>query len=98
MHVDMRNGAKEIGLAKLKPFDGSRDKVRDFLQDCGLYIEVNEDVYNTPLKKIAFVFSLMDSKEALLWKRQFLQSITKDGRKQWPTLVEFADKIQEEFK
>jgi hypothetical protein len=68
MHVDTRNGAKEIGLARPKSFDGSHDKVRDFLQDCDLYIEVNQDVYNTPLKKMAFVLLLMDSKEALLWK------------------------------
>jgi hypothetical protein len=68
MDTNMMNGAKELGLMKPKPFTGKRSKVENFLEDCDVYLELNNKVYDTDAKKIGFVLSLMDSDEVLLWK------------------------------
>jgi hypothetical protein len=92
------NGAKELGLMKPKPFTGKRSKVESFLEDCDVYLELNSKVYDTDAKKVGFVLSLMDLDEALLWKRQFLKSIKKDGKRTWPKAGDFADLVLKAFK
>ena len=49
------------------PFSGDRMKVKAFLQECLVYIDMNEEVYTTDKLKIGFVLSYMDEKEAKDW-------------------------------
>jgi hypothetical protein len=53
------NGAKELNLNKPKAFDGNRNNFKDFLQNVEVYMDVNHEIYNNNLRKIAFVLSFM---------------------------------------
>ena len=59
--------AKEYGLNKPMPFSGDRTKVKAFLQECLVYIDMNEEVYTMDKLKIGFVLSYMNKKEAKDW-------------------------------
>ena len=59
--------AKEYGLNKPTAFSGNRTKVKAFLQECLVYIDMNEEVYTTDKLKIGFVLSYMNEKEAKDW-------------------------------
>jgi hypothetical protein len=39
--------AKEYRMNKLMPFTGDRTKIRQFLQDCLRYLDMNQSIYNT---------------------------------------------------
>ncbi|KDR77548.1 hypothetical protein GALMADRAFT_23199, partial [Galerina marginata CBS 339.88] len=89
---------KEIGINKPTPFDGSRTKVKSFLQECALYLSINGNIYNSEPKKIAFILSYMTEKEAKQWREQFLSSITdKDGMITFPAQSEFREKLLRAF-
>jgi len=86
-------------LAKPTPFNGDRTRIKDFLQECYLYLEVNKDVYDTKEKKIRFILSYMNTKEAAMWKKQFVTEITGvNGTMTFPTYQDFIDKVQGDFK
>jgi len=44
-----------------------------FLQDSQMYILINAETYNTNLKKIAFMLSLMVEGDAASWKQQLFK-------------------------
>jgi hypothetical protein len=39
--------AKEYGMNKPMPFTGDRTKIRQFLQDCLGYLDMNQGIYNS---------------------------------------------------
>ena len=92
--------AKEISINRPTVFDGSRTKIRTFLQECGLYLEINQDVYDTAAKKIAFVLSYMTEKEALLWKEQYVNTLIdpNTGNITFPSWATFRTKLLDDFK
>jgi hypothetical protein len=53
------NSSKELNLNKPDIFDGDQEKFRKFLQDVEVYMDVYYKVYNTDLKKIAFVLHII---------------------------------------
>ena len=57
MNLVPQNSAqtKEYGLNKPTPFSGDSMKVKAFLQECLVYIDMNEEVYTTDKLKIGFV-------------------------------------------
>ena len=55
---------KEYGLNKPMSFSGDQTKVKAFLQECLVYIDINEEVYMMDKLKIGFVLSYMNEKEA----------------------------------
>ena len=57
-----------------KLFDGSRNKLREFQQDADLYMLVNDKIYDTDLKKIAFMLSFMTEGQAEAWADQFVEA------------------------
>ena len=72
-----QNGAhvKEYGLNKPTPFSGNQMKVKAFLQECLVYIDMNKEIYMTDKLKIGFVLLYMDEKEAKDWRELYLKSI-----------------------
>jgi hypothetical protein len=70
--VQPANSFKELNLNKPNTFDRDREKFRKFLQDVEVYLDVNHEVYNTDLRKIAFVLSFMTARVAATWKAQFI--------------------------
>jgi hypothetical protein len=68
---------KEIKLNPPKPFDGSREKFRKFLQDAELYMTINKKLYDNDLVKIGFVLSFMTEGQAAAWADQFVEEAEK---------------------
>ena len=96
---ETNGNTKELGLNRLTPFTGDRQKVNTFLQECNLYLLVNRVIYNTDKAKIVFVLSYMTDKEALQWKEQYLTSITdNNGNMMLPGYGAFITLLKEAFK
>jgi hypothetical protein len=55
------NGSKELNLNKPEPFDGNHDNFKKFLQNVEVYMDINNETYNSDLRKIAFILSFMAS-------------------------------------
>ena len=77
MNPAPQNGAhaKEYGLNKPMPSSGNGTKVKVFLQECLVYIDMNKDVYITDKLKIGFVLSYINKEEAKYWRELYLKSI-----------------------
>jgi hypothetical protein len=67
------NGTKELNLNKPEAFDGNRDKLKKFLQNVEVYMDVNHETYNNNLRKIVFVLFFMATKSAATWQTQFIE-------------------------
>ena len=65
--------AKEIKMNYPKIFMGNRDELKRFIQDCDLYMIINNKVYDSDMKKIGFVLALMNDGDAASWKEQFIE-------------------------
>ena len=88
-------------MAKLsppKPFTGKREELDEFIQDINLYLDINDETYNTGKKKIGYFLSFMNSRDVKPWKSQFLQSVTTDMETNLGTWIEFIKKLKEAFK
>jgi len=94
------NGKKELGFAKPDPYNGDRTKINKFLQDCQLYLLINEDVYNDDKKKIGFILSLMSKGEVAEWKEQYINALTDPTTNViiLPDLMTFNTKVRTDFK
>ena len=66
------NNLKEVKLHMPLPFSGKREEMTKFWQDCNIHMSVNDDIYNTDKRQIAFVLSLLTQGEAASWKEQFV--------------------------
>jgi Domain of unknown function (DUF4939) len=67
------NRTKELNLNKPEAFDGNQDGFKKFLQNVEVYMDVNHEMYNNDLRKIAFVLSFMATGSAATWKPQFME-------------------------
>ena len=63
---------KEYGLNQLTPFTGDRMKIQNFVQECAIYLAINEAVYNNKPSKVAFVLSFLTDNKALKWKERYI--------------------------
>jgi len=66
---------KKVKLNLPKPFNGKHENLKMFLQDSQMYILINAETYNTNLKKIAFMLSLMVEGDAASWKQQLIEEM-----------------------
>ena len=91
---------KEYGLNKPMPFSGNRTKVKAFLQECLVYIDINEDIYTTDKLKIGFVLSYMNKKEARDWRKLYLENLEDPvtGRLVYPTFGTFLTEVHKAFR
>ena len=102
MNLAPQNGAhvKEYSLNKPMPFSGDQTKIKAFLQECLVYIDMNEDVYMTDKLKIGFVLSYINEKEAKDWRELYLENI-KDpatGKLVYPTSSAFLTEVCKAFR
>ena len=56
--------SSELKLNPPTAFTGKRSELDSFLQDVTLHLAVNEDVYNTDNKRIAYALSFMKESDA----------------------------------
>ena len=90
---------KEVGILKPSPFNGDQRRVKEFIQECNVYLDINENIYKTNKLKVAFVLSLMNEKEACQWKVHFINKITRpDMKLDFPKFKYFLILIQHAFK
>jgi Ty3 transposon capsid-like protein/Zinc knuckle len=92
--------AKEYSMNKPTPFTGNRTKIRQFLQDCLGYLDMNQGIYNTDRLKIGFILSYMNNGEAANWKEYYLDTLEdpNTGMPNFPTLVTFLADVRKAFR
>ena len=92
--------AKEYGLNKPTPFSGDQTKVKAFLQECLICIDMNKEVYTTDKLKIGFVLSYMNEKEAKDWRELYLEDIgdPATGKLVYPTFGAFLAEVRKAFR
>ena len=88
----------ELKLSPPKPFTGKRNELEDFLQDIDLYLTVNDKIYDTDQKKIAYALSFMNEGDAKAWKGQFLRSAKSTGQLILGTWTQFQTDLTAAFK
>jgi hypothetical protein len=83
--------AKEYGINKLTPFTGDQMKIRQFIQNCLGYLDINQSIYNTDQLKIGFMLFYMNDGEAANWKEYYLDTLEdpNTGMPNFATLVTF---------
>ena len=89
---------KEYNINRPTPFTGDRTKIENFVQECNVYLNINDMIYDMDVAKIAFVLSFIMAGEAQKWKEQFICSITSNSRMTFPTFGIFMTKLQDAFK
>ena len=93
------SSTKEVGITKPSSFNGDRRRVKEFIQECNVYLNINENIYKTDKLKVAFVLSLMNEKEVCQWKAHFINKITRlDMKLDFPKFKDFLILIQHAFK
>jgi hypothetical protein len=92
--------AKEYGMNKPMPFTSDRTKIRQFLQDCLGYLDMNQGIYNSDWLKIGFILSYMNDGEAANWKDYYLDTLEdpNTGMPNFPTLVTLSADIRKAFR
>src|SRR6202044_193546 len=100
METQTHGTPKEIGINKSTPFTGDRLKVNSFIQECNVYLTINQLVYNTEDAKIVFILSYLTDKEVLQWKEQYIESISNEttGALTFPPFTTFLTTFKEAFK
>ena len=90
---------REYGLNKPTPFSGDRTKVKAFLQECLVYIDMNEEIYVTDKLKIGFVLFYMNKKEAKDWRELYLENLEDPatGKLVYPTFSAFLTEVHKAF-
>ena len=89
---------REVKLNLPKLFTRKREDLKKFLQDTSLYILVNDKIYNTDMKKIAFVLSFMNKGDVASWKEQLLEEAMVQPDLNLGTWKQFKDNLKEAFK
>ena len=73
--VEMKDATRKVAEMKLSPpkaFTGKRDGLEEFVQNVQLYLDINEETYDTDKKKIGYMLSFMDDGDAKSWRAAFL--------------------------
>jgi hypothetical protein len=91
--------AKEYGMNKPTPFTSDQMKIRQFLQDCLGYLDMNQNIYNTNQLKIGFILSYMNDGKAANWKEYYLDTLEDPTMEmpKFPTLITFLADVQKAF-
>ena len=89
---------KEYNINQPTPFTSDRMKIKNFVQECNVYLNINDMIYDMNAAKIAFVLSFITAGGAQKWKEQYICSITSNSRMTFPTFGVFMTKLQDAFK
>ena len=88
---------KELRINLPKEFHRERDKTFQFLQDTSLYLALNEEIYNSDKKKIAFCLSFMNGGPAQQWKEAFITEKNNNGVFEPGTYATFHQAVKDAF-
>ena len=98
MNPAPQNGAhtKEYGLNKPMPLSDNQMKVKAFLEECLVYIDMNEDVYVMDKLKVGLILSYMNEKEAKDWRELYIKDPV-TGKLVYPTFGAFLTEVHKMF-
>ena len=68
-----------------------------WLNSVQVYLMVNNEVYNTDEKKIAFTLSFMKKRSAQTWATTFIRDSLNSKEKSFGEFIDFAKKFKEAF-
>ncbi|GBE79605.1 hypothetical protein SCP_0208050 [Sparassis crispa] len=68
----------ELKLSQPEPFSGDTSKTKIFLQRVQTYVDINDEIYNSNKKKIAFAMSFMRGGTAEAWAETWYDNHTDD--------------------
>ena len=88
----------ELKINPPKPFFRKRDEFDKFLQDVTLYLELNDEIYNSDKKKIAYTLSFMNDGDAASWKSQYLTEAKTPTGLNLMGWVQFQTNLETAFK
>jgi len=100
--TETESKGKKVKLNLPKPFNGKHEKLKTFLQDSQMYLLINAEMYETDLKKIAFMLSLMEEGDAASWKQQLIEetfdrAILAGTDPNFGTIVNFIGALKDAF-
>jgi Retrotransposon gag protein len=88
---------REVKIRTPSDFLGDPEQAQKYLQDCELYLEVNDQIYDTDKKRIIFALSFLTGGPAASWKRSFINEVCKRNPVSYGTWAEFSKRILETF-
>ena len=91
------SNGKEIRINNPTEFDRNREHLNSFLQDCHLYLALNNEIYNEDDKKIIFILSYMTKGTAKAWKEAFVQNVITREPQTFGSYTEFLEKVHKAF-
>ena len=97
MTMMSHSNGKAIWINNLTEFDGNREHLNSFLQDCHLYLALNSEIYNQDDKKIIFILSYMTKGTAKAWKEAFVQNVITRDPPTFGSYNEFLENVHKVF-
>ena len=97
MTMMSHSNRKEIQINNPTEFDGNREHLNSFLQDCHLYLALNSEIYNQDDKKIIFILSYMTKGIAKAWKEAFIQNVITQDPPAFGSYNEFLENVHKAF-
>jgi hypothetical protein len=80
----------ELRLGRPDDFDGTSTKARSWLESIQIYLLVNQEIYDTDAKRVAFMISFMKSGSAQTWASTYMQKVLARSP---PSFDAFADTV-----
>jgi uncharacterized protein YllA (UPF0747 family) len=98
----MATTSKElIGLGKPDPFRGDPSDLDRFFNDCHLFLDANETMYDTDKKKVIFMLSYLKGGNAERYKTLWMEqkkTAARTGLISYGTLAQLTQDLQAAFK
>jgi len=88
---------KEIRIGLPTPFDGTRENLVSFINECALYCDLNAAIYDTDLKKVIFMLSYMKGGTAQAWKESFITAAIAKAPVDYGTIKDFLKELRTAF-
>ena len=88
---------RELKINFPKTFNGKPLNLKRFLQDTQLYLQVNNQIYDSDDKKTMFMLSLLTDGPAATWKDNFLRACEVAGEYLFPRYSVFISRLKESF-
>jgi hypothetical protein len=94
--------SKELtGIGKPEPFKGDPSDLDRFFNDCHLFLDANEDIYNTEKKKVIFMLSYLQGGNAERYKTLWMEqkkAAAGAGTLDYGTAIQFTRDLRAAFK
>lgn len=88
---------RELRLNQPDPYDGTKAKLRPFLQACYMYLLINKLHYKTDNQKITFVLSFMTEGEVIGWREAWIEDHIKGTKIKWGSYQDFLKDLTKAF-